>query len=83
MIVGVRKNGDSFKKAKKAGLQVADIAAAAAAADLVMLLMPDEIQGDIYRDHLRDSMKKARRLPSPTALIFTFTKLSRAPIWMF
>ena len=58
VIVGVRKNGDSFKKAKKAGLQVADIAAAAAAADLVMLLMPDEIQGDIYRDHLRDSMKK-------------------------
>ena len=66
VIVGVRKNGDSFKKAKKAGLQVADIAEAAAAADLVMLLMPDEIQGDIYRDHLRDSMKKVRRLPSPT-----------------
>ena len=62
VIVGVRKNGDSFKKAKKAGLQVADIAAAAAAADLVMLLMPDEIQGDIYRDHLRDSMKKGAAL---------------------
>ena len=62
VIVGVRKNGDSFKKAKKAGLQVADIAAAAAAADLVMLLMPDEIQGNIYRDHLRDSMKKGAAL---------------------
>ena len=62
VIVGVRKNGDSFKKAKKAGLQVADIAEAAAAADLVMLLMPDEIQGDIYRDHLRDSMKKGAAL---------------------
>ena len=62
VIVGVRKNGDSFKKVKKAGLQVADIAAAAAAADLVMLLMPDEIQGDIYRDHLRDSMKKGAAL---------------------
>ena len=62
VIVGVRKNGDSFKKAKRAGLQVADIAEAAAAADLVMLLMPDEIQGDIYRDHLRDSMKKGAAL---------------------
>ena len=62
VIVGVRKNGDSFKKAKKAGLQVADIAEAAVAADLVMLLMPDEIQGDIYRDHLRDSMKKGAAL---------------------
>ena len=62
VIVGVRKNGDSFKKAKKAGLQVAGIAEAAAAADLVMLLMPDEIQGDIYRDHLRDSMKKGAAL---------------------
>ncbi|MGU9950709.1 MAG: ketol-acid reductoisomerase [Gammaproteobacteria bacterium WSBS_2016_MAG_OTU1] len=62
VIVGVRKNGDSWKKAKKAGLEVADIATAAAAADLVMFLMPDELQGDLYRAHLHDNMKKGAAL---------------------
>lgn len=56
--VGVRKGGDSWKKVKKAGLPVADIATAAARADLVMLLMPDELQGDLYRTLLHDNIKK-------------------------
>lgn len=60
--VGLRKDGESWGKAKKAGLRAAEISAAAAEADLVMLLMPDEIQGDIYRDHLRGSMKKGAAL---------------------
>ena len=52
----------SWKKAKAAGLKVAEPAAAAKTADLVMLLMPDEIQGDLYRDHLHNNMKKGAAL---------------------
>ena len=62
VIVGVRKAGDSWKKAKKAGLEVAEIAAAAGQADLVMLLMPDELQGDLYRAFLHDNIKKGATL---------------------
>ncbi|MGI9306665.1 MAG: ketol-acid reductoisomerase [Gammaproteobacteria bacterium] len=61
VVVGVRKDGESWKKAKKAGLPVAEISAAAAA-DFVMLLAPDETQGDIYREHLRPNMKKGAAL---------------------
>src|SRR6202008_4020830 len=31
-------------------------------ADLVMMLTPDELQGDIYREHLHDNMKKGAAL---------------------
>lgn len=76
--VGVNKNGASWKKAKKAGLKVADIAAAAQGADLVMVLIPDEHQGDLYRDVLAANLKKAPHWLLPTDLIFTFTRSNRA-----
>lgn len=62
VVVGVRKNGDSWQKAKKAGLAVAEPAAAAAKADFTMLLMPDEIQGDLYREQLAPNLKKGAAL---------------------
>ncbi|MGI9297623.1 MAG: ketol-acid reductoisomerase, partial [Gammaproteobacteria bacterium] len=51
-----------WKKAKKAGLAVAEPAAAAKTADLLMLLTPDETQGDLYRDFLHRNMKKGAAL---------------------
>lgn len=62
VVVGVRKDGDSWHKAANAKLAVAEPADAAANADLVMLLMPDEIQGDIYRQHLKPNMKQGAAL---------------------
>lgn len=62
VVVGVRRDGESWKKAKKAGLTVLEPAEAAKQADLVMLLMPDELQGDIYRAHLHAQMKKGAAL---------------------
>ena len=62
VVVGVRKDGESWKKAKKAGLAVAEPAAAAKTADLVMLLMPDEIQGELYARDLHPNMKKGAAL---------------------
>ena len=40
--VGLRKDGASWAKAKKAGLKVAAVEEAVAGADVVMMLMPDE-----------------------------------------
>ncbi len=39
-----------------------EVAEAAKWADLVMMLTPDELQGDIYREHLHDNMKKGAAL---------------------
>ena len=62
VMVGARESGPSWNKAKKAGLKTVSIAEAAKNADLVMLLAPDEWQGDIYRDELTANMKKGAAL---------------------
>ncbi|HEX4266268.1 MAG TPA: ketol-acid reductoisomerase, partial [Steroidobacteraceae bacterium] len=48
VIVGVRKAGPSWKKAKKDGLEVAEPVAAARSADLVAMLVPDLAQKSLY-----------------------------------
>ena len=57
VVVGVRKNGDSWKKAKKDGLAVATPVDAAKGADLVAMLVPDLAQKALY-DEVVDSLKK-------------------------
>jgi ketol-acid reductoisomerase len=51
VVVGVRK-GDSWKKAKRDGLPVAEPAKAVVGADLVAMLAPDLAQADLYRQTL-------------------------------
>jgi ketol-acid reductoisomerase len=48
VVVGVRKGGASWKKAKKDGLAVAEPGAAAEGADLIAMLVPDLAQKDLY-----------------------------------
>ena len=53
--LGLRQEG-----AKTAGFKVMEVAEAAKWADVMMMLTPDELQGDIYREHLHDNMKNGR-----------------------
>jgi ketol-acid reductoisomerase len=55
--VGIRK-GPSWDKAKKAGLNVMTPAEAAKIADVIMILLPDEYQADIYKAEIGPNMKK-------------------------
>ena len=57
VVVGVRKNGASWKKAKKDGLAVATHIDAATDADLVALLVPDLAQEALYAE-VEKSLKK-------------------------
>ncbi|MEJ1960818.1 MAG: ketol-acid reductoisomerase [Gammaproteobacteria bacterium] len=57
VVVGVRKNGASWKKAKKDGLTVATPVDATAGADLVALLVPDLAQEALYGE-VEKSLKK-------------------------
>jgi len=61
VVVGVRKGGASWKKARKDGLKVAEPAAAAAEADLVAMLVPDMAQKAVY-DSVARSLKKGATL---------------------
>jgi ketol-acid reductoisomerase len=57
VIVGIRK-GSSWDKAKKAGFEVMTPADAARVADVIMILLPDEYQADIYKAEIAPNMKK-------------------------
>ena len=50
VVVGVRKSGESFAKAKKDGLEVAEPTEAVKNADLIAFLTPDLTQKDLYAD---------------------------------
>jgi len=52
VVVGLHSGSNSAAKAKAAGLEVLSVADAAKAADTVMVLVPDHIQGEIYRNEI-------------------------------
>jgi ketol-acid reductoisomerase len=61
IVVGVRKGGASWKKARREGLEVAEPAAAAASADLIAMLVPDLAQKALYQE-IRKGLKKGAAL---------------------
>jgi ketol-acid reductoisomerase len=60
--VALRKGSASAKKAEAEKLPVREVADAAKWADVMMMLTPDELQSDIYRDHLHANMKDGAAL---------------------
>ncbi|MDX1922485.1 MAG: ketol-acid reductoisomerase [Alphaproteobacteria bacterium] len=62
VIIALRAGSGSAVKAEKAGFKVMAPAEAAKIADLVMILTPDELQADLYRDHLADNLKQGAAL---------------------
>jgi ketol-acid reductoisomerase len=62
VVVGLRKGSAGVAKAEGAGLKVMDPADAAKWADMVMVLTPDEGQGDLYREKLGPNMKEGAAL---------------------
>ena len=60
--VGLRKDGASWKKAKAAGLNVKEVDKAVDGADVVMILLPDESQPQVYRDEIEPNIKKGAAL---------------------
>src|SRR4051812_31983755 len=57
VVVGARKGGDSWKKARREGLPVAEMAEAADGADLVAFLVPDLAQKGLY-EAVKKNLKK-------------------------
>ncbi len=60
--VALRKGSGSAAKAEAQGLKVMEVADAAKWADVMMMLTPDELQADIYREHLHANMKEGAAL---------------------
>ncbi len=57
VIVGQRPGGANYDLAKSHGFEPMSAADAAKAGDVVNILLPDELQADVYREHIRDNLK--------------------------
>ena len=60
--VGLRSGSSTVAKAEAHGLTVTDVASAVAAADVVMILTPDEFQSQLYRDEIEPNLKQGATL---------------------
>ncbi len=58
VVVGLRSDSASAKKAQGAGLEVQDVPRAVQGADVVMILVPDEHQAALYRDEVEPNIKQ-------------------------
>ena len=60
--VALRDGSPSKRKAEEQGLKVMSLSDAAAWADVLMLLTPDELQSQIYKNHIEQRMKEGTSL---------------------
>ena len=58
VVVALREGSSSKKKAEAQGLRVMSLSDAAEWADIVMMLTPDELQAQIYKNHVEQRMKE-------------------------
>lgn len=64
VVVGLREGSQSAQEAEAAGLKVMTVEEAAKAGDLIMILLPDEVQAQVYREQI------APHLEADNALLF-------------
>jgi ketol-acid reductoisomerase len=61
IVIGLRKGSASAQRASKAGFEVAEPVDAAKNADIIMILAPDEYQGELYNT-IKDTIKQGAAL---------------------
>ncbi|MDI6715756.1 MAG: ketol-acid reductoisomerase [Actinomycetota bacterium] len=62
VVVGLRKDGKSWDKAVNSGLPVMETGKAAEAADMIMILVPDELQPAMYEKDIKPHMAQGKAL---------------------
>lgn len=61
VIIGLRP-GKSQEKAEEDGFEVVPVAEATSQADVVMILLPDELQAQVYNESIKDNLKDGSAL---------------------
>jgi ketol-acid reductoisomerase len=79
VVVGLRPGSAGVGKAEAAGLKVLGPSEAAAWADVVMILTPDEGQGDLYRDHLAGNLREGAAIAFAHGLNIHFNLIDPRP----
>ena len=74
--VGLRKSGKSWKIAQDDGLKVAEVPAAVKDADIVMILIPDEVQPAVYAEQIAPNLKAGAALEFAHGFAITFKSIA-------
>jgi len=85
VIVGLREGSSSAPKAESEGLKVLSVADAVAQADVVMMLVPDELAGDLYASDIGPNLKSGAALAVAHGFNIHFKKIVPAedsPVFM-
>ena len=62
VVVGLYNGSKSWKIAEDAGLKVATVAEATQMADFIMILLPDEIQAEVYKNEIAPYLTEGKTL---------------------
>lgn len=62
VVVGTRKDGKGWRRAQDDGFETASIGDAVRAADYVAVLLPDEIQGEVFHEEIEPGLKAGASL---------------------
>ena len=62
VIIGLYENSKSWEKAQKQGFEVYTAAEAAKRADIIMILINDELQADMYKKDIEPNLEKGNML---------------------
>ena len=62
VIVGLYEGSKSWKKAEEKGLKVTTVAEATKQADVIMILLPDEKQADVYKTEIAPNLTSGKTL---------------------
>src|SRR5688500_18252443 len=79
VVVGLREDSESVEKAKADGLRVTSIADAASEGDIVMVLLPDEKQGDVYAAEIADGIAPGNLLMFAHGFSIHFDQIDPGP----
>ncbi|MEM3608783.1 MAG: ketol-acid reductoisomerase, partial [Candidatus Bathyarchaeia archaeon] len=62
VVIGVRRNGESWKRAEKDGFKVCEISEAAKEGDIILMLTPDTSQPDIYKESIAPYLTEGKTI---------------------
>jgi ketol-acid reductoisomerase len=79
VVVGLREGSSSVGKAKGDGVRVESIADAASEGDLVMVLLPDEKQADVFQGEIRDGIAPGNLLMFAHGFSIHFGQIDPGP----
>jgi ketol-acid reductoisomerase len=79
VVVGLRPESDSVAKAEGDGLEVASVADATSRGDVVMVLLPDERQHDIWEAEIRDGIAPGNLLLFAHGFAITYDQVDPGP----